>query len=76
MRLHAQRATARVPTDVHGHFEVSLPTGRYYVFCRYQLPQETLYWFLPAQVEDGTPAKASLSNRSATRGRRCEAKRG
>lgn len=67
LRLLAQRATARVPTDVNGHFEVSLPTGRYYVFCRYQLPQETLYWFLPAQVQDGTPAKVSLANRSATR---------
>jgi hypothetical protein len=66
MRLLGQRVTARVPTDVNGHFEVSPPTGRYYVFCRYQLPKETLYWLLPAQVQDDTPAKISLSNRSAT----------
>jgi hypothetical protein len=36
-RLLAQRATARIPTDVNGHSEVSVPAGRYYVFCHYQL---------------------------------------
>ena len=66
-RLLSQRATARIPTDVNGHFEVSVPPGRYYVFSRYQLPRETLYWLLPAEVEDATPMKVSLSNRSATR---------
>lgn len=66
-RLLAQRATARVATDVNGHFEVNVPAGRYYVFCRHELPRETLYWLVPAQVQDATPAKVSLSNRSATR---------
>ena len=67
MRLVEQRATARVPTDVNGHFEVNLPSGRYYLFCRYQLAEQTMYWLVPAHVQDKTRAKLSLSNQSATR---------
>jgi len=67
IQLVEQRATARVPTDVNGHFEITLPSGRYYLFCRYQLAEQTMYWLVPAHVQDNTPAKISLSNRSATR---------
>jgi len=67
MRLLAQRATARTPTDVNGRFETSASEGRYYIFCRYQLPRETLYWVLPTQLQDATSTKVSLSNRSALR---------
>jgi len=39
MQLIAKSTTARAATDVNGHFEVSLRSGRYYVFCQYQLPR-------------------------------------
>jgi hypothetical protein len=67
IRLVEQRATARIPTDVNGHFEVNLPSGRYYLFCRYQLAEQTMYWLVPVHVQDNTRAKISLSSQSATR---------
>jgi hypothetical protein len=67
IRLVEQRATARIPTDVNGHFVVNLPSGRYYLVCRYQLAEQTMYWLVPAHVQDNTRAKISLSSQSATR---------
>ena len=67
IRLVERRATARVPTDRNGHFEVTLPSGRYYLFCRYQIAEQTMYWLVPAHVQRNTRAKISLSNQSATR---------
>jgi len=64
--LIRQHAAARVATDVNGHFDLVAPEGKYYVFCRYTLPRETLYWFMPAEIA-GSAAKVSLSNRSALR---------
>jgi hypothetical protein len=64
-RLISERAAARTATDVNGHFEVDVRAESYYVFSRYQLREEVLYWLVPVQVPD-SGAKVSLSNGNGT----------
>lgn len=43
-----------------------LPPGRYWVYARYELPYDELYWNIPITVERGDPVVVRLNRANAT----------
>ncbi|MGH7477423.1 MAG: hypothetical protein ACRELD_14240 [Longimicrobiales bacterium] len=42
-----------------------VPTGQWWVYSRYELPYNELYWNLPIQVEGGDPVRVLLNRETA-----------
>ena len=52
-------------TGVDGGALVEVPPGQYWVYARYELPNDELYWNVPITVERGDPVVVRLSRANA-----------
>ena len=52
-------------TGVYGGALVEVPPGQYWVYARYELPYDELYWNVPVTVTRGDPVEVRLSRANA-----------
>lgn len=52
-------------TDASGVAQVAVPPGEWWVYARYDLPYQELYWNLRVQVERGDPVEIRLNRANA-----------
>ena len=52
-------------TDATGEVRIPVPPGDYWVYARYELVSEELYWNLPITVSRGEPLEVRLSRENA-----------
>lgn len=52
-------------TDANGRAQVGVPAGEWWVYARYDLPYEELYWNIRVQVEKGDPVEIRLNRSNA-----------
>jgi hypothetical protein len=54
-------------TDANGVLRMTLKRGEWWIYSRYDLPFDELYWNLPVEVSGGEPKQVQLNNSTAQR---------